>query len=275
MSNGSRLIRTRSYLTAVVLLVFTTSVVAVGLACGGDADPTREPGTRSATPLGVSVTSEPAPTATPEPAPTATPEPTPAPPPIATPTLEPTPEPVSTAILEDVDLIIPAVLTELGLAPEELSEGEESCLLEFVGEIDPETFDADDPPPEVIAGMLPCVTDPFISVGMEEFGLTTEDLSSQEISCLREWVADLDAEVFAADDPPPEVFADMVACIPDLFISLIIAEGGYSLRDLTREEIACLRQWVADIDPVFFSAGAPPQEAILNLISCAPRIFNQ
>ena len=345
--------RTHSYLIAVVLLVFTTSVVAVGLACGGDADPTREPGTRTATPPGVSATMEPTrtlpPTATPSPEPTPTPLPaaaptpklTPPPLPIATlspeptppppPTKTPTPDATPTAVPEEVSQVISMIMEEIELNPEDLSEAEASCMLELVADIDPETFDAGDPSPEVAAGAIACVPDLLVSEIIAEGGLTLDDLSRQEASCLREWVMEIDPgdvtadepsprsiadivacipdvfiglmveefgvtpddlsgeetsrlrawmvnidpRLFTAGDPSPELIAEAVACIPDVFISLIIAEGGYSLRDLAREELACLREWVADIGPVFFSAGAPPQEAILDLISCAPRIFNQ
>ena len=64
-------------------------------------------------------------------------------------------------------------------------------------------------------------------------GLTMEDLSSQEASCLREWVADTDPAIVA--DPnlrPPQrirwslltVVGEMMPASRTLFISGIIAE---------------------------------------------------
>ena len=200
----------------------------------------------------------PTPTATPTPTPTATPTPTP--------TVTPTPE--------EANRVVSMIMTEIGLTSENLSEVEASCMLEGVADIDPDTFDADDPPPEVVAAMMACIPDVFIAMMVGEFGLTPEGLSREETSCLRGWVKELDPEDISASDPPPELIADMIACIPDVFISVMIAEGEYSLSDLTREELGCLRRWVANIDPAWFSVGEPPQEAAQDMISCAPRIFS-
>ena len=312
MSKGSIIFRPQTYQNALSLLILTTLLVAVGLACGGESDPTREPRNRSTTPPGVTATPDPTATATPEP-PTATPEPTPTPTAVpeevsqiismimdvieltpedmseaeASCMLElaadidpealeadgPSPEVVADAMACVPDLLFSKIIELFGIASDELSREEASCLRGWVMEIDPEEILAGEPSPEVIADMMACIPDVFIALLVEEFGLTPEDLSREEASCLRGWIVNLDPRLFTGNNPDPEVLAEVIACIPDVIISLIIAEAGYSLRDLTREEIACLRRWVADIDPAFFSAGAPPQDAVLEMVSCAPHIF--
>ena len=275
--------RAQIYRTAVSILFFTTLIVTVGLACAGGDDPTREPRTRSTTPPEVTATPESTPTATPDPTPTATPEPTdtstpmPMPPPTAT----PTPEPLPTAVPEEEYLVISMIMSEFGLTPEDLSKAESSCMQEWVGGIDPDVFEGDNPPPEVVAGMLGCIPDVFISVMVGEMGLSLDDLSREERACLRILLdePDLFIAMSAPEDSPEfaEATGRMVSCLPDTFISLMVGEMGLSLDDLSREERACLRVLFDEPD-LFIAMSAPEDspefaEATGRMVSCLPDTF--
>ena len=67
-------------------------------------------------------------------------------------------------------------------------------------------------------------------------------------------------------------------CVPDLFISIFIAETGASIEDLSEEERDCLRELVADIDLTALIAS--PDDSAANvefgvgLLNCVPDLFS-
>ena len=147
-------------------------------------------------------------------------------------------------------------LSSLIAEMEELSEAEESCLRELVADSDvaalvaaPEDSAA---AAEFITGMVNCVPDLFLSVMLAELGVEEEELSEDGASCLRELVADSDvaALVAAPEDSAAaaEFITGMVNCVPDLFLSVMLAELGVEEEELSEDGASCLRELVADSD---------------------------
>ena len=167
----------------------------------------------------------------------------------------------------------------------EFSGEETSCLRGLVAGVDPAALVAageDSAEVEEFAGrMIACIPDTFISLILAGLGLSMEDLGQEEASCLREWVigADLAALVAAGEDSAEveELTGRMIACIPDTFISLILAGLGLSMEDLGQEEASCLREWVIGADlAALVAAGedsAEVEELTGRMIACIPDIF--
>ena len=137
----------------------------------------------------------------------------------------------------------------------------EACLAEWVAGLDVVATMAAlsvgnaEAEEEVATSFMTCNPDMFVSLMLnlfdslmfEETGLTLEDLSEEEASCLREWVtgADWTTHITAAADG---FIPDLLVCAPDLFLSSMLEETGLTLEDLSEEEASCLRAWVADAD---------------------------
>ena len=146
-----------------------------------------------------------------------------------------------------------------GLADDEvfvIDADVEACLAEWVAGLDvaativglaagdPETAGA------TTTAIFTCAQDLVVSLLFTDTGLTLEDLSEEEMSCLRTWVTDIDWTALLGDDPSVlmGLIPDLVACSPSLFISAILAVTGLTLEDLSEEEASCLRAWVTDSD---------------------------
>ena len=248
-------------------------------ACGGDTilDPTQTPtetpvptATRSLT---VTPTETHLPTAEPDPTPTATPEPTATSTPRPSPTVTQTPETPESTTQVQIDPVLSEIFARLGLSAEELSEAESTCLREWAGDIDPAIFTSAAQPPGAMAEVVACIPDVFISEMIARMGLSYGDLSEAESSCLREWAGDIDPAIFTSAEPPPEAVAEVVACIPDVFISDMIERMGLSYEHLSEAESSCLREWGGDIDPAIFASAAPPPGAMAEVIACIPDVF--
>ena len=183
------------------------------------------------------------------------------------------------------DTFISLILAGLGLSMEDLGQEEASCLREWVIGADLAALVAageDSAEVEELTGrMIACIPDIFISIAIAEFGLSMEDLGQEEASCLREWVAGVDpATLVAAGEDAAEVeelTGRMIACIPDTFISLILAGLGLSMEDLGQEEASCLRELVIGADlAALVAAGedsAEVEELTGRMIACIPDIF--
>ena len=173
------------------------------------------------------------------------------------------------------DVYISMVIGDLTI--EDLSKEEVSCLREWVRSIDPEAFERGGPPLDKFSEKKACLPDEFISLVIGGYGLNLEDLNREEVSCAREWVVEISFLPYEDRGPQHYVDAMLRACIPDVIISAIIAEEGFYLSDLSREELSCLRRWLADIDPAIFADDASPTEvraAENEMFSCTPRVFN-
>ena len=122
------------------------------------------------------------------------------------------------------DLVLSMMVSEMGMDGVAFSEEEMSCLREWVVGFDMGAlitgFEGEDPSVlgELVSGLLGCVPDVFLSVMLEEAGIELGELTEEEASCLREWMADADfAALFAGD--PGAIWAlvpDLVECVPDL-----------------------------------------------------------
>ena len=134
----------------------------------------------------------------------------------------------------------------------------EACLAEWVAGLDvaatmmalsagePETAG------NTAAAVFTCAQGQAVSLLLTDTGLTLDDLSEEEVSCLRAWVTDTDwTTLFAADDPSvlmDDFIPELAACSPSLFISAILTSTGLTFDDLSEEEASCLRAWVTDSD---------------------------
>ena len=149
----------------------------------------------------------------------------------------------------------------------DLSEEESTCLQELVAGIDVAAYTAlaedSNQQAEVAGGLLSCVPDLFIVAILAEFGFDQpDDLSEEESTCLQELVAGIDVAVFAAvyedSDQYEELTISMLSCVPDLFIVAILAEFGFGQPDLSEEELACIKELLADTDLAEIVAASLP-----------------
>ena len=112
-----------------------------------------------------------------------------------------------------------------------------ACLDEWVEGIDVAALSNDDTEvaTEVTTALMRCNPNLVISSMLEETGLTLEDLSEEEATCLREWVTNTDwvplISLIAGSPNDPEllggIVSDLIACAPDIFISSMLEETGH------------------------------------------------
>ena len=78
------------------------------------------------------------------------------------------------------------------------------------------------------------------------------EVSEEEISCLRESAADIDAAALVASADASVVAAGFiplfVRCLPDQFLSPMLAGIGVDMDAASADERLCLREWAADAD---------------------------
>ena len=185
---------------------------------------------------------------------------------------------VTTAFMRcNPDLFISLMLEETGMTLEDLSDEEATCLRNRATGIDWATLLTGDDL-ALLGDFLPdlyaCAPDMFISSMLEDTGLTLEDLSEEEATCLREWVAGTDwATLLTGDDFAVllDFLPDLYACAPDMFISSVLEDTGLTLEDLSEEEAACLRNWVTDFDwASLFTGFADESLYLFELLECVP-----
>ncbi|MCY4368325.1 MAG: hypothetical protein OXF41_02660 [bacterium] len=170
----------------------------------------------------------------------------------------------------------------------ELTEEEMSCLREWVAGIDVGAAVAslaDEDPAvagELVSGMFSCLTNVVVSLMVSEMGMDGVELSEEEMSCLREWMVDIDMGTLVAgfEDEDPTVLGELVPglldCVPDVFLSAMLEEVGVGLGELSEEEASCLREWLADAD--FGAVFAGDTDAALgfvpDLVECIPDLLD-
>ena len=135
----------------------------------------------------------------------------------------------------------------------------------------------------IVTPFMTCTSDLVISAMLEEAGMTLEDLSEEEASCLRTWVAATDWPVLLAgstDDRSVlfDFIPDLIPCVPDLFLLSFLEETGMALEDLSEEEASCLQTWVATTDWPALLAGSTDDLSLLlgilpDLSACVPDLF--
>ena len=111
------------------------------------------------------------------------------------------------------------------------------------------------------------------------------ELTAEEMSCLREWVAGVDVAAavaeFADEDSAvaAELVSGMFSCLTDLFLSMMVSEMAMDGVELNEEEMSCLREWVAGIDMGTLVAGFNDEDpSVLGdfvhaLFGCVPDVF--
>ncbi|MDE2815304.1 MAG: hypothetical protein OXK81_01220 [Chloroflexota bacterium] len=179
------------------------------------------------------------------------------------------------------DLLLTTMIAEMGLEREDLSADEVSCLRGLLADVDWGALLFADAEEDVEAyasfgiGVISCIPALLLSSALGE----EVELSEAEASCLREAFAAIDvtALLTAADDLAgfAALAPDLVGCVPDLFVSLFIAETGASVEDLSEEERDCLREsivafdWAAVVaeDPTAVSAASSA------FFSCVPGLL--
>ncbi len=103
----------------------------------------------------------------------------------------------------------------------ELGEAEASCLRESFADFDWDGLPAVDPDAVIAAEMVRCVPDLLLLAMLEQAGASFEDVSEDELACMRTWTAGVDAReqlaaLAAGDDIAAEPGVGLFACAPSL-----------------------------------------------------------
>jgi len=174
--------------------------------------------------------------------------------------------------------IAEGVGTEADQFLDELSDGDRECLREWARGIDPAMmiaadFTGDSPSfAAVLFGVFACVPDLFIAMMVADMDMDMDmdlaELSDGDRECLREGARGIDPAMFADGQDGAEVdaaFFGMFACVPDLFIAVMVAGIGVDLAELSDEDWECLREGAGGIDPAMFADGqdGPEVDAVL------------
>ena len=209
----------------------------------------------------------------------------------------PTTEPAGAT--SDVDFSVDAstVWEEVFVA---LSDSERSCIRDAVDEellesvLGLPVLESSEVPEErAVVSIFSCLAPRtaralFLSLmiaGMEDDEDFDMELTDEEMSCLREWVAGIDvgAAVSALAEEDPAVIAELVSgmfsCLPNLLLSMMVSEMGMDGMELSDEEMSCLRDWVVGIDMGALAAGFEDEdpsvlgELVPGLLGCVPDVF--
>ena len=166
--------------------------------------------------------------------------------------------------------LVASLGADLGLA---LTEDDQSCLRDWVSEIDvaevvAASADAEEAgiegPPAEVFGMFECLPQMWIGAFL---GAGEVEISEAEASCLREWSAGVDWAAFyvGVENDDASVMGQFMPgftnCLPDLFVSLIFAEAGIEIEDVSEAEASCLRERSAELDWGAFFVGAENDDA--------------
>ena len=166
-----------------------------------------------------------------------------------------------------------------------LSDDERECLRERVAKIDVAAMfaaaDGDDALGDSFFWeMLVCLPNLLVTTMAAVAGVDVGQLSDDERECVKGWAADLDPAVIAveADTFVTAVFG-MVACVPDLFIELVVDGMGVNVDELSDDERECLREWVDGLDEDDMTVmlaqedHAAAFELGLGILACLPELL--
>ncbi len=116
--------------------------------------------------------------------------------------------------------------------------------------------------------------------------LPMEELSGEEMSCLRDLVAGLDIAALVSADAAGgdaefvgETVA-LIACLPDVFLAAMFSDLGVGLEDLSEDELSCVREWVSATDWAALMGSQNDDEALealeglFDLVGCVPDLFD-
>ena len=167
-----------------------------------------------------------------------------------------------------------------------LGADERSCLRALVADADVVevvTAAADDAASvDFAAGMLGCLADVMLRAMLEESGVTYDDLSEEEQTCLRESLAGGELGALFGGDAAENLEAfgalldGLFSCIPEAALGAMLEESGVAYDDLSEEERACLLELVAggELSALFSEDAAEDPDALLEflgaLFACVP-----
>lgn len=124
------------------------------------------------------------------------------------------------------DIFVSLMIADMGVNPDELSEEETSCLREVLADADwgalaDESSDASGlVMGNLMNGLVSCAPDIFISLIVTDMGVDPDELSDEQMSCLREVLADTDWATFFSDtglfSALDEITAGIESCVPEL-----------------------------------------------------------
>lgn len=174
-----------------------------------------------------------------------------------------------------------------------LTPAEESCLRAWVADLEVADLIAASAASdaagfatlyEQLDEVFTCVPRMFVFSLLGEAGAHAE-LSEAESACLIEWSAELDWATLLPRMEAGEVavlgefISGLTGCLPDLFVSLILADSGFEPEDLSEAEQTCLREWFAGLDWAdLVSAAEEDIFALANiglaLHECAPELVD-
>ena len=128
--------------------------------------------------------------------------------------------------------------------------------------------------------MATCLPEFFLNNFLAEMGVRWEDLQGEEAACLRESFSELDWDAVFADAAGPDaMFAGMVGafielfrCSPTMFLSMAFETEV----EITDQEAACVREFLADFDPMALLAGMDEAawiEESFDFFACVPALF--
>ena len=175
---------------------------------------------------------------------------------------------------------------------------EQACIR---SEVDGDVLDSvleervmtDDETEEWVASIFGCLTPDnarslFLNtmVGGLREEMDVEAVSDEEMSCLRDLVADLDVAALVAADAAGEAdleFADLsailIGCLPDVFLELMVAGLGVDKDELSEDELSCIREWMSETDWAALMTAEDDAEVLdafgglFDLVNCVPDLF--
>jgi len=176
---------------------------------------------------------------------------------------------------------------------------EQSCIREAVDEallesvLDRRVLESSEVPEQWEVSIFSCLAPKtaralFLSYmigGMEADEESGTELTAEEMSCLREWVAGVDVGDAVADladedsAVAAELFSGMFSCLTDLFLSMMVSEIAMDGVELGEEEMSCLREWAAGTDMGTLVAGFNDEDPsvlgdfVSALFGCVPDVF--
>ena len=128
--------------------------------------------------------------------------------------------------------------------------------------------------------MATCLPEFLLNNFLAEMGVRWEDLQDDEAACLRESFSELDWDAVFADAAGPDaliagmvgVFIELFRCSPTMFLSMAFETEV----EITDQEAACVREFLADFDPMALLAGMDEAawiEESFDFFACVPALF--
>ena len=174
----------------------------------------------------------------------------------------------------DIFLII--FVQEIGGADWGLNEPEVSCVLDGIAGIDLAAVVVEDPNAfgDLFRVVFACAPDPFINSFVDGFGIEQEELSEEELACVREELSEPDiASLFDLNAyGRGEGYSLISKCAPVDTVAAEIGSFGFTTWEFSAREESCFREW----EPTFgwadsvISLPAKIDQLFSVMFDCAP-----